>query len=474
LRAVLHEALAVPGISTVTREMILIQIAWESLCSVGRNLESISLLDGELRATPAPAEHLPALVGELAWEKRLAGMPEEPLLQQAVDVARAIMADQERVPRQMIQLPLGTAGAIAVFDDRHADAVGLLRDASHAAARAGELEYVAFHNGLLALREGRLADAHRAIEAALEWGGPSCIGYARVALVDIWRGNHRAAADAVKSARRLLHEGNTGRAMEIDFAAGFEALLRRDYAAAWPPLHAAAELMEHTHYREPSHPPVLPAAVEAAVALGEIEQALVLCAHLERNADLLASRFGAAAARRCRGAIAQALGRLADAEACYRQGADGFAAIQVPLERARTLLALGSLQRRAGQRRLARATLQTARGIFANCGAVGLAADAEGELRRIGGRTASSGIELTAAEAQVAECVARGLTNADVAQVLHLSVKTVETHLGRAYRKLGVTNRVRLALALDGRAETEADAAGSGARPVNGGPRHRG
>ncbi len=47
-----------------------------------------------------------------------------------------------------------------------------------------------------------------------------------------------------------------------------------------------------------------------------------------------------------------------------------------------------------------------------------------------------------------AELAARGLSNRDVAQALFVTVKTVEMHLGRAYRKLGIGSRGELAEAL--------------------------
>ena len=51
---------------------------------------------------------------------------------------------------------------------------------------------------------------------------------------------------------------------------------------------------------------------------------------------------------------------------------------------------------------------------------------------------------LTAAEYRVAEAVAEGLNNPQIAEALHLSRHTVESHLKRIYTKLGV-NRVELA-----------------------------
>lgn len=53
---------------------------------------------------------------------------------------------------------------------------------------------------------------------------------------------------------------------------------------------------------------------------------------------------------------------------------------------------------------------------------------------------------LSEREAQIAERVAQGLTNADIAEQLHLSLPTVKTHLARIFDKLAVTNRVQVAL----------------------------
>ena len=53
---------------------------------------------------------------------------------------------------------------------------------------------------------------------------------------------------------------------------------------------------------------------------------------------------------------------------------------------------------------------------------------------------------LTAREEQVLLTVARGLTNAEIASDLHISLSTVKTHLASLMNKLGVRNRVELAL----------------------------
>jgi DNA-binding NarL/FixJ family response regulator len=54
--------------------------------------------------------------------------------------------------------------------------------------------------------------------------------------------------------------------------------------------------------------------------------------------------------------------------------------------------------------------------------------------------------ELTDRERDVALALARGLSNADIAGELHLSVPTVKAHISRLFTKLDVTNRVQIAI----------------------------
>jgi DNA-binding CsgD family transcriptional regulator len=87
----------------------------------------------------------------------------------------------------------------------------------------------------------------------------------------------------------------------------------------------------------------------------------------------------------------------------------------------------------------AKAALEQALGVFERLGALLWAQATKAELGRVGLRPAApvdaSGI--TAAEARVAELVAAGRTNREVAGELFMSPKTVEAHLSRIYRKLG-------------------------------------
>jgi DNA-binding CsgD family transcriptional regulator len=87
------------------------------------------------------------------------------------------------------------------------------------------------------------------------------------------------------------------------------------------------------------------------------------------------------------------------------------------------------------------------------CGAATLAERARSELHAAGGRprtTALSGVgSLTPSELRIAKLASEGHTNRDIAQELFVTPKTVERHLGHAYRKLGVRSRHELGSALE-------------------------
>jgi DNA-binding CsgD family transcriptional regulator len=120
----------------------------------------------------------------------------------------------------------------------------------------------------------------------------------------------------------------------------------------------------------------------------------------------------------------------------------------MPFELGRTMLVLGTIRRRAKQKRPAREALEEALGNFERLGAPLWANKARAELARIGGRRAAGG-RLTEAEARVAKLAAAGRTNREIANALFMSVRTVEGHLSRAYAKLGVRSRTELALYID-------------------------
>jgi DNA-binding NarL/FixJ family response regulator len=138
---------------------------------------------------------------------------------------------------------------------------------------------------------------------------------------------------------------------------------------------------------------------------------------------------------RCRGLLLAADGELSAAQEAFgRSLAD---ARRFPLEYGRTLLCLGVVRRQARQKKASRQALEQALAVFEELGARLWAERARAELRRISGRVAASD-ELTESERRVAELAARGRTNREIAAELFMGVSTVEAHLSRVYRKLGV------------------------------------
>jgi DNA-binding CsgD family transcriptional regulator len=125
-----------------------------------------------------------------------------------------------------------------------------------------------------------------------------------------------------------------------------------------------------------------------------------------------------------------------------------------PIEQAHARTALGAALRRAGRRSEARQPLREAVDIALSIGARAVARTAHEELVATGAkprRLHQSGAEaLTATERRVAGMAAEGMSNRAIAQALFVSEKTIETHLGNAYRKLGINARTYLHEALAG------------------------
>jgi DNA-binding NarL/FixJ family response regulator len=117
----------------------------------------------------------------------------------------------------------------------------------------------------------------------------------------------------------------------------------------------------------------------------------------------------------------------------------------MPLARAQTLTDYGAFLTRGGESVRARVLLAEAMHLAEACKAGWHAHRARVEWRRAGGRTRiRKPDELSPQEASVAQLAQAGRTNRQIAQQLHLSIKTVETHLGHIYQKLGIRSRWQL------------------------------
>jgi DNA-binding NarL/FixJ family response regulator len=229
--------------------------------------------------------------------------------------------------------------------------------------------------------------------------------------------------------------------MTTDAARGLLALGAGDGPAAIPHLERALERKQRYGYSDAStHPSVTPDLVEALVRAGRAEEAAALAERFAADAVRPSSR---AMELRCRALLS---GDDA-APGLFEQAIELHTAAGDPFAGARSRLLLGERLRRMGLRRPAREHLEAASAVFEELGAAPLAARAAKEQGRTARRlrpAEEARDELTPSEHQVASLVVQGLSNRDIAQRMFLSVKSVEAHLTRIYRKLDVRSRFQL------------------------------
>jgi DNA-binding CsgD family transcriptional regulator len=199
----------------------------------------------------------------------------------------------------------------------------------------------------------------------------------------------------------------------------------------------------------------LPELIEAAVRSGERELAVTAVGRLSERANASGTHWALGTLARSR-ALLEAGGR---AEELYREAIERLRRSRAAPQLARAHLVYGEWLRRERRRREAREQLRTARDMFVFIGAQAFAERARGELTATGehARRRSEAPEdlLTEQEARIARLVCEGATNAAIAAQLFISTRTVEYHLHKAFRKLGVSSRTQLA-----RVMLESDEAG--------------
>lgn len=296
------------------------------------------------------------------------------------------------------------------------------------------------------------AAAVQASRAAKNLGQRHVVGAASafLAYLEAACGREQRLAGHVEDAQAAFADSDAGLAdVVLSAALGLDALARGDARTAASHLDAAHARAVEGGITNPSVVPYAADRVEAHLRVGDRPAAEKAFEWLAGAAEVSGRGWQLAAAARCAGMLA---GTLAEAEEQFARAARFHQPADIPYELARTLLATGETLRRFRRPAAAREPLLAAERLFRTLSAVPWARRAATESAATGARASSGGWEpserLTPQELEVATSVARGATNAEAAGALYLSPKTVEAHLTRAYRKLGVRSRTGLALRL--------------------------
>ena len=265
------------------------------------------------------------------------------------------------------------------------------------------------------------------------------------ALVDAHLGNVDEARTAAERGAAIATKiGQEFWAIANRCVLGFLELSLDNPARAVECLQTPAPTRVADLWHMPSDFEFIAMGIEAFASVGDLDAAADLLDALEARARRIDSSWERAIRARCRGLLRSAQGDHDGALAAFDGALRENERLNLPFDRARTLLALGILQRRLKQRRAARVSLEAALAVFEELGARRWAEKARSELKRIAGRTPAGDV-LTATERRVAELVAEGHPNKEIAATLFVTVKTVEATLTRVYAKLGVRSRTELA-----------------------------
>lgn len=185
--------------------------------------------------------------------------------------------------------------------------------------------------------------------------------------------------------------------------------------------------------------------IEAAGRTGRIAAAVPVFERLTESTTASGTIWATAVEARCRALLSEGPA----AEALYRSAIDLLAPTALRLDVARTRLLFGEWLRRENRPADAREQLRAAHILFTDFGSEAYTERARLELRAAGERTrkppASTGDRLTPQEERVAQLAAQGNTNAEIAAQMFISPSTVEYHLHKVFRKLGVRSRTELA-----------------------------
>lgn len=256
--------------------------------------------------------------------------------------------------------------------------------------------------------------------------------------LDVARAAAREGLHLAEQRRHVLYASRNREALgAVEVAAG-------RVAAAAEALRPLAEDVAAMGDAEPMLLPYEGNLIDALIATGDLPAAFPVVDSLERRGEAACSPWAIAVAARGRALLQAVEGNSEQALDSFADALSKHASWPGSIERGRTLLAYGATLRRLRKRGGARDALDEAAAIFDEVGARLWAERAREELSRVSGRGRSDG-SLTSTEQRIAELVASGRSNKEVAAALYITVHTVETHLSKVYAKLGIRSRTELA-----------------------------
>ena len=195
----------------------------------------------------------------------------------------------------------------------------------------------------------------------------------------------------------------------------------------------------------------------AELRRGDVEAAAGWAERAAEAADGLDLGGRTCEALRARAAVALVRGSAEEAAALATEAAEHADHTGLPIEAARARILAGRGLAGAGHPRAAADQLQEANDQLGKYGAIHERDAAARELRALGRRVARRGKAgsgdgldaLSGREREIADLVAEGRTNREIAAALFLSQKTVENHMTRIFGKLGVSSRLQVATAIE-------------------------
>jgi DNA-binding CsgD family transcriptional regulator len=360
----------------------------------------------------------------------------------AADVARTPSVKDDLQLRAYLGMTLAFAERVRLASDTLEALIG---ECEHAAP--GALTYPlisrAWLRRITGAWEGAQADGQRAVRLArqLRRSNDECWGLSILTWI--------AAAQGRLDEGALAQQAELSERLELPYqlmcvhaCRGHHSLAAGDAEAAAGELaRALAAKRECGIIDATTHPVIGADLAEALVRSGRDAEALAAARELHGEAERSGRGSALAVAERALAVAGDDPGsRFTRAWELHAGTADPFAT-------ARTALAWGDALRRDGQRVESRELLEEARARFERLGASLWEEQAASALARSGKvlrREPEKRDELTPAELEVASLVSEGKRNKEIAGALWMSEKTVEAHLSRIYRKLGVRNRAEL------------------------------